>query len=183
VAVAKSMYRVSMVVPTLRIGYLLGSFPAYVRKKVADSMGFDGSDFCWRIKNDLMFGALLSVVPTGSYLDLRRRGFDISAVRYEDLVARPLDMCRVLLEFCRLPQSLAELGDRAFDVDAHRNAPLANSIIGHFREPELTPQAKEKLNEMLTRSRGPRGGKNYFFSYKYYFGDCNFVCTLRSKKL
>ena len=85
--------------------------------------------------------------------------FDISAVRYEDLVARPLDMCRVLLDFCHLPQSLAELAIIAFDVDAHRNAPVANSIIGHFKEPELTPQAKEKLNEMLKKYRIPLIGE------------------------
>ena len=149
--VAKSLYRMSMVVPGLRVVYLLGCVSANVSKKL---VGCDGSDFRWRLENDLMFGVLLSAVTTSSYLDLRRRGLGVSAVRYEDLVARPLDMYRVLLDFCRLPQSLAELGIKAFDVDAHRNGPIAKSIIGHFKEPELTPQAKEKLNEMLKKFRG-----------------------------
>ena len=67
------------------------------------------SSYRVRLDNDLLLGALVYAVTISAYLDMRRRGFDISAVHYEHLVARPLDMCRVILEFCRLPASLAEL--------------------------------------------------------------------------
>jgi len=120
-------------------------------KVIMDSIGFNGSDFCMRLDNDLMFGALIYTVTTASYLDLRRRGFDVSALRYEDLIARPLDMCRIILEFCHLPVSLAELAVKAFDVDSQRNSVMAESIIGHFKEPPLTPQIKRKLNELLKK--------------------------------
>ena len=98
-------------------------------------------------------------ITTASYLDLRRRGFDVSALRYEDLVARPLDMCRVVLEFCHLPVSLAELGVKAFDVDSQRNSVFAESIIGRFKEPELTAQIKLKLNELLKKFGLPQIGE------------------------
>ena len=77
-----------------------------------------------RLDNDLMFGVLRSAVRISSYLEVRRRGFDVSAVRYEDLIARPLDMCRVILEYCHLPVTLAELAVKAFDVDSHANLSL-----------------------------------------------------------
>ena len=101
--------------------------------------------------NDMVLGTLVYAFATASYLDMRRRGFDISALRYEDLVARPLDMCHVVLEFCHLPVSLAELAVKAFDDDSRRKSMLAKSIIGHFNEPELTPEIQIKLNEVLKK--------------------------------
>ena len=124
-------------------------------------MGFDGSDFRFRLNDDLLLGILVFKLTTSSYLDVHRRGFDVSALRYEDLVARPLDMCRVVLEFCRLPASLAELAVRAFDVDSQRNSILAISAIGPglFKEPQLTPQTKTKLNELLKKYNMPLIGE------------------------
>ena len=108
-----------------------------------DSMGYDGSDF------RLIHGVLMYAVATTGYLDLRRRGLNVSALRYEDLIARPLDMCRVVLEFCHLPASLVQLAVRAFDVDSQRNSVLAKSVIGRFKEPEMTSQTKTQLNKLL----------------------------------
>ena len=151
VAVAKSVHRVSLVYPTAHLARLLGQFSSTITKIIADSGGFNGSDFRLRIDNDLMIGTVLYALTTASYMDLRRRGFDVSAVRYEDLVARPLDMCRVVLEFCHLPVSLAELAVKAFDVDSQRNSVVARSIIRQFREPQLTPEIRLNLNEVLKK--------------------------------
>jgi len=92
VAVAKSMHRLTMVLPSLRLGCLLGCISGNITKIIADSMGFDGCDFKVRADNGLTGGVLLFAVTTSSFLDLRRRGYDVSAVRYEDLVARPLEI-------------------------------------------------------------------------------------------
>ena len=152
--VAKSLYRWSLVHPVFRLGVLLGSVSGRMTKMMISVTGYDGSDFCIRIDNELLSGVLVYAVTTGSYLDMRRRGFDVSALRYEDLVARPLDMCRVILEYCHLPVSLAELAVKAFDVDSQKNSILAKSAIGHFKEPQLTRQTKAKLNELLKKKRG-----------------------------
>jgi len=137
--VAKSVYRVSMVLPSVRLACILGYLSA---------------DFGVRLDNNLTTGVHLCALATTSYLDLRRRGFDISAVRYEDLVERPLDMCRVVLEFCHLPQSLAELAVKAFNVDSQRHSVIAKSVIGQFKEPEMTPKIKMELNGMLKKFKG-----------------------------
>ena len=159
VVTAKSLYRLSLVHPSLHLAYLLGHISGLITKIVMDSMGFVGSDFQVRLDNELTFGVFLSAATTGSYLDLRRRGFDVSAVRYEDLVARPLDMCRVILEYCHFPVSLAELAVKAFDADSQRNSVLAKSVTGCFKEPQLTPQTKTKLNELLKKQAMPLIGE------------------------
>ena len=158
-AVAKSIYRLSMVTPTLRLACLLGSFSGQMTKVIANCRGADGSDFCERLDNDLMGGVLVYTVSTSAYLSMRRRGFDIRAVRYEDLVARPLDMCRVLMEFCGLPVSLADLAVKAFDADSQRNSIIAKSVLGRFNDPQLTPKKKAKLNELLKKFGLPLVGE------------------------
>jgi len=151
VATAKSVHRMSVVFPTLHLLNLFGSFSDQVTKVVAAWIGWRGPAFCVRLNNDLTLGALIYVMSTSLYLDMRRRGFDISALRYEDLVARPLDMCRVILELCHLPVSLAELAVKALDVDSQRNSRVAKLIIGRIKDPELTLEKKAKLNELLTK--------------------------------
>ena len=151
VKVAKSIYRVMMAFPSTRLAMLLGYLSGHMTKLITDSMGYNGSDFCIRQDNGLTVGFLMYALTITSYLDLRRRGLDVSALRYEDLVARPLDMCRVILEFCHLPVSLAEKAVKAFDSDSQKNSLLAQSLIGNFKEPQLTAQRKVKLNELLKK--------------------------------
>ena len=160
-SVARSLYRVSMVFPSLRLNYLLGPLSGHMSKLVAEthSVSDDRSNVRMRLDNDLMPGVELHAATTASYLELRRRGFDISALRYEDLVARPVDMCRVVLEFCHLPVSLAELAVKAFDVDSQRNSILAKSVIGHLKEPQLTAQKKTRVNELLENFGMPQLGE------------------------
>ena len=148
---AKSFHRLSMATPVIRLSSLIGAFSSSVNKIVLDFMGFDGTDFGVPMHNELMFGATMYAVCTASYVDMRRRGLDVSALRYEDLVARPLDMCRVVLEFCHMPVSLAELAVKAFEVDSHRNSVLSESAIGHVKAPELTPETKQQLNELMKK--------------------------------
>ena len=160
--VAKSFRRLTMIHPSMRLAKILGYMSSHMTKITVDSMGFDGSDFRMRLNDDLLLGVLMFKLATSSYLDVRRRGFDVSALRYEDLVARPLDMCRVVLEFCHLPASLAELAVRAFDADSQRNSGLAIAAMGpgRFKEPQLTPQTKTKLNELLKKYNMPLIGES-----------------------
>jgi len=154
IPVAKSVYRASSVHPTLRLMYSLGSLHAELSKLVMDAIGFDGTPFRVRMDTDWTYGTVLFGLTTSAYVTMRSHGFDVSGLRYEDLVERPLDMCRVLMEFCGLPVSLAELGVKALDVDSQRNSLTAKSNIGHLKEPEMTPQIKVKLNEVLKRYPG-----------------------------
>jgi len=98
VAVAKSVYRFTKVTPSLHVLGLLSYFPDQMTKIIASWLGLDGVIVCLHLNKDLTLGVLLYAKATSTYLGMRRRGFDVSALRYEDLVARPLGMCRVLME-------------------------------------------------------------------------------------
>ena len=151
VKVAKSVHRSSQMTPAAHVIFQLGKWSNHVGNMMAKSFGLNLSDFGGSLGNDMMPGVLLAGMTTATYLDMYRRGFDIRALRYEDLVARPLDMCRVVSEFCWLPVSLAEQAVTAFDVDSQRNSLLAKSVVGYFKEPEMTAQVKEHMNELLKK--------------------------------
>jgi len=82
----------------LIIGGLFGKLSGRFVKKLDHPMGHNGDDFNVSIENDLTVGVLLCILATSNYFESRRCGFDIRAVSYEDLVAHPLEMCRVILE-------------------------------------------------------------------------------------
>ena len=160
-AAAKSYHRVSMVVPKFPVLFVFEGKTIYFMKPLAEHHGVDFSAVCrpMHSDNNLLLCVLLVALSIASYLKMRRHGFDVSALRYEDLVARPLDMCRVVLEFCHLPVSLAELAVKAFDVDSHANSASPNSAIGHLKEPQLTREIKTKLNEILRKCGVPLIGE------------------------
>ena len=159
VSSARSFHRLSMIIPTARLAALIGRFSSHVTARVLDSTGRVGSDYRVRLDNELTFGVFNYALTTSVYLDVRRRGVDVSALRYEDLVARPLDACRVLMEFCGLPVSLAERAVTAFDVDSQRNSILARSVLARFKDPQLTPETKARLNELLKKYGVPLIGE------------------------
>jgi len=158
--VVKSVYRASMITPLAHLIFEFGKLSSYISRMMIDAMGLNGSDYCVRIYNNLVPGVIFSAVITTMYLDSYRRGSNVRAVRYEDLVARPLDMCRTVLEFCHLPVSLAELAVKAFEVDSQRNSILRKSVLGRIKEPKMTPQIKEKLNELLKEYGMPPIGES-----------------------
>jgi len=93
ISVAKSRYRISTVEPAYRILYLLGRLSGRLARVMFNFNGFNSFDTCVQLDNDLMVGVLLWALSTATYLDMRRRGVDVRAVRYEDLIACPLDVC------------------------------------------------------------------------------------------
>ena len=158
-SVAKSLYRLMITDSVMNLFLIVGRLSVPMAKITSDNILGTLCSRVPRLDSDLTVGVFVWAAAIKAYLDARRRGLDISALRYEDLVARPLDMCRVILEYCRLPVSLAELAVKALDVDSQRNSSAAKSKIGHYKEPELTPQTKAKLNELLKSDGVPLIGE------------------------
>ena len=93
----------------------------------------------------------MCVAAGKTYLETRRRGVKVNAVRYEELVGQPLETCRRLMEYRGLPVELAKLAVRGLEVDSQRNAPNAKAIIGSIREPQLTEESKQSLSRILEK--------------------------------
>jgi len=94
-AVSKSLYRLTNVLPAYRLLHVVGRFSTRTIERVCSSMGLDGSNLCDQADTDITIGVLVWMACTHAYLEMRRGGTDIiRALRYEDLVAKPLEMCR-----------------------------------------------------------------------------------------
>lgn len=168
--VSKSIYRLAAPLPSLNMAYVLGRISGTLTEKIVDSMGYSGKDFHLRLQDGLALGVLLSAVTMKAYVDMRRDGEHIEALRYEDLIARPHETIRQVLEYCGLPTELTEAGAEGLNVDSQRNSIVSKSVIGTLKEPEATPEVLRRANEMLKMSGLPLLGGEYVlegtFSYK-----------------
>jgi len=150
--VGKSLYRLSCAMPSVKLAQLLGRLSPTMGVAILDWMGFGGNDFNFLIENDLTFGAVCVLAAVRSYIQFRRTGFDIHAVRYEDLVARPLEICRRLMKVCGLPVSLAQdIVDAGMGADSQRNTAISRTALGQFQDPEITPEIMESLNNLAAK--------------------------------
>ena len=83
-------------------------------------------------------------------LDFRRGGFDISAIRYEDLVERPLEICRRAMDSCGLPVSFADNIVSCMQEDT-QNTLVSKSSLSRFRDPKVTPEVKDSLDRLAAK--------------------------------
>lgn len=149
IPVAKSIYRLHYAWPSLCMAFVLGGISGKATKAIVDSMGFDGRDFNIRLKHDLTMGVLVYALAMRQYLEVRKKGIEIVAVRYEDLMAKKRGTVEKMFEYCKLPLEWVDLGMRGFDIDSQGNTPISRDNIGGLPEPTLTPEARKDLNELL----------------------------------
>jgi len=148
--------------PSLRLAQLLGRLSPALTARVFDWMGYGGADFNVLIRNDLTLGATFAMAAMKAYVDFRRRGFNAGAVRYEDLVARPLEMCERLMEACGLSASLAQDIVSAMQADSQQKTAISRAALGQFRDPELTPEITESLSMLAAKFDLPPVEQEYF---------------------
>jgi len=149
--VGKSLYRLSCAMPSLKLAQLLGRLSPSLCARVLDWLGYGGNDFDVPIENDLTFGATCALAAMKAYADFRRRGYDVRAVRYEDLVARPLEICERLMEACGLSVSLARHVVEGMRFDSQQKTAISRAALSRFRDPEVTPEILESLNRLAAR--------------------------------
>ena len=160
VKIAKSLCRITYVLPSVWLGYKLHRLSASLGGKIAESMGFARRDCWFRSRDDIEPGVMLFALLMRVYLDLRRSGHtDIVGVRYEDLVDSPSESIRRIFKHCRLPQELVEPGLRGLEVDSQRNSIVSKEAIGSLPEPELTPDVIARANEILRENGLPLIGE------------------------
>jgi len=146
-----SQSRLTFVIPSRMLIYLFGRLSKSVSARLFAWCGDIYSDFHVLIENDLTIGAVYALVSMKAYLDFCRRGFDISAIRYEDLVERPLEICRRAMEACSLPVSFADNIVSCMQEDSQKNTMLSRSALSRFRFPEVTPEMKDSLDRLAAK--------------------------------
>jgi len=146
--VAKSLYRVSCAIPSARLAQLMGRLSGSLCARVGDWIGYGADDYNILIENDLTYGAVYVLTSMKAYLEFRRGGFNIKAIRYEDLVERPLETCKRLMEACTLPVALAQDAVSRMHTDSQHQSSMSRAALGRFQEPKLTPDVMESLNRL-----------------------------------
>jgi hypothetical protein len=152
---AQSIFRCTYTWPSLCLMFILGKLSGKMTSKVLESMGYSGKDFSIRLHDDMTFGVLFTATLMKKYLEYRREGIDVKGIRYEDLISRPLESSKAIMEHCELPMSLAEPALEGLKRDSQQNTPISKANIGHLWVPELTPHSKVILNKMLEKYELP----------------------------
>jgi len=145
--VAQSAYRFSNVGPPL-LWYMQLWYP----RMANDWFGYGGNDFIdVYFVDHLMYAAIRALATMKAYVDFRRQGFDIKAIRYEDLVARPLETCQRLMEAYGLSPSLAQKAVVCMHDDSQKDTIAAREFLRSFPDAELTPEIVESMNRFAAK--------------------------------
>lgn len=161
VKVAQSMYRFTQEFPTIVMANTLGKFSAALTEKCVDAMGYSGKEFRYKFWDDLSLGVFLAIITSKSYVQLRQKGFDVCAVRYEDIIRDRQYAAKAILKFCGLPESLETEFLKGLDFDSQRGSIVSKEILSRHKDPPLTPESKRLANEALQKNGLPLIGEEW----------------------
>ena len=106
-----------------RRGRILSLHPKMTQLSVS-AMGLKTDGFYRSFSTGIEFGLYLWAYICGKYKSLRKEGYNINAVKYEDLVQYRAKATEVILRYADLPTNLAEVAATALDIDSQRDSPL-----------------------------------------------------------
>jgi len=108
-----------------------------------------------KLEDDIDFGMVVWLAACREYINLRRSGFSIDAIRYEDLIDDPRNAAIAILEFCNLPVTLVDSALRGLEVDSQRNSPISKVILGRHSDCPMTESARRRFNVLLKKNKLP----------------------------
>ena len=138
--VAQSFVRGSTQLPLGLLLLIVTKIHPRLTEMCFEAMGLSAKDF--KIKLPLTFAVYFWATMCRKYLDLRKNGYEISAVKYEDLVKHPLESTKVIFKYCNLPEELAEKAIKALDKDSQRHSPLSMKNLAKAKTFQLTREDK-----------------------------------------
>jgi len=99
--------------------------------------------------DDIDLGFYFWAVLCREYIRLRRSGFPVSAIRYEDIIKNRRFATQAILEYCDLPTTLTDKALRGLEVDSQRNSPISKAILQQFPDPVVTEGSKKRGNAFM----------------------------------
>ena len=85
------------------------------------------------------------------YLEQHEAGIPMCAVRYEDMIAEPEQIVRLLFEYCELPTTPEYIakGVKAFERDSQQGSSLARNNLKQNRQNQLTEEHLQEIHQLL----------------------------------
>ena len=154
--VAHSLVRISTQVPLLALLLMVTKLHPRLAEMTVEAMGLPVNEDLPRLPSPLIFCFYLWAGLCRKYLGLRENGYEIDAVKYEDLVEHPLEATKVIFKYCSLPEELAEKAINALNKDSQRHSPLSKKSIPGTKTPQLTGDEKVTADAICDQFGIPR---------------------------
>ena len=153
----KSCYKTSKQLPLLDLVFLVTPWSQTLTRAGVAAMGLSADMFKVRCSDGMVFCLYVWAVIISRYREYVSREIDIVAVKYEDLVERPLEATRTVFKYCGVPVEWAEQAINALKKDAQRLSPLSRKNLDRVKlNMELTPQRKREMNAICDQFGLPR---------------------------
>ena len=141
--VAQSLVRTSTQMPLLALTLILTKIHPRLSEMSVEAMGLPAKDFKVKLPSPMTFAVYVWALICRKYLDLREKdGYNINAVKYEDLVKHPLESTKAVFKYCNLPDELAEKAIKALNKDSQRHSPLSMKNMAKAQTLELVDEDK-----------------------------------------
>ena len=159
VNVSTSVYRSIQVNPLVLIMFYASFFTTKVLEEFMNEMGMSGYEYSAKSRSLLDMGTFAWCVSITQYQQCKEAYPDLRCVTYEDLMADPGRMMKVILRFLDVPEELAERTLAALNEYSQSNSILAGSKS--VRGPSLTPERERCVNDVLVRFGLSKVGEDF----------------------
>jgi len=155
--VAQSLVKIRSQLPIMDLTFLLLPLLPSVSKNIVKDISGQAEGFKVQISSALTFGVFFWAIHCRKYLDLRqKKGIDIRAIKYEDLVEHPVEATRAIFQFCNLPGELVEKAVKALNSDSQRHSPLNMKNFSKVNKTALNEQDKMQAHAICDQMDLPR---------------------------
>jgi hypothetical protein len=94
------------------------------------------------------------------YYGFQEEGIDIPAVKYEDVIKNPARACKVVFNYCGLPEGSIPKAIKAMEKDSQRASPLAIDAKKKRKRHDVTPEVLEICDRFCQRTGIPTFSEN-----------------------
>jgi hypothetical protein len=154
--VAKSLNRIFHAFPTSYLMIRLQFIWPGVIPRFYDSILQWGQDFADLRPTDNLSVFIYSwALSVRAYKEMVERGEETGAVLYDDLVARPAENFRRILEYCKLPVDLLNDALAGLKFDSQWNTHISRSKLGQIQESRLNEESVRAANDIMKKMNLP----------------------------
>lgn len=133
------------------VAFLLGRVHVSITRALIEHMGYDTTQCNINSKDPFAWTFYLWAYTVRKYLDWRKNGMDIAAVRYEDLQNCPAQVIRNLLEHLDLPREWKIPCLQGLSVDSQRHSEISRQALNKIPMPKPSAAVNKLLIDMCSQ--------------------------------
>ena len=127
-ACSKSLAKITLELPLYRFMLYLNGLSCNIAVKFIQWVGLCSQQYGIKVQSRIQFGANIWCRAMRHYIDFKRNGMRIAALRYEDLVGDTAYAYQKMFEYCSIPYN-AKAVYNAMKNDSQRGTPLSRKRL------------------------------------------------------